>query len=45
MLFSNFLNTKEGQGLKWDLAGHVLYIYAKAHTRVPVQKVVAQKGS
>ena len=45
MLFSNFLNTKEGQKLQWDLAGHVLYIYAEAHTRVPVQKVVAQKGS
>jgi ABC-type Fe3+ transport system substrate-binding protein len=44
ILFSNFLNTKEGQALQWDLAGHDLHIYPEAHTRGPVEKVVAQKG-
>jgi len=44
ILFSNFLNTKEGQALQWDLAGHDLHIYPEAHTRTPVQKIIAQKG-
>ncbi|MFB3122296.1 MAG: ABC transporter substrate-binding protein [Candidatus Binatia bacterium] len=44
ILFSNFLNTKEGQALQWDLAGHDLHIYHDAHTRAPVQKIIAQKG-
>ncbi|MFQ5656315.1 MAG: ABC transporter substrate-binding protein [Candidatus Methylomirabilales bacterium] len=44
MLFTNFLQTKEGQALQWKLAGHDLHIYPEAHTRLPVQKVVAQNG-
>jgi len=44
ILFSNFLNTKEGQKLQWDLAGHDLHIYPEANTRAPVQKVIAARG-
>jgi len=44
ILFANFLNTKEGQKLQWDLAGHDLHIYPEANTRVPVQKVLAAGG-
>jgi ABC-type Fe3+ transport system substrate-binding protein len=44
ILFANFLNTKEGQKLQWDLAGHDLHIYPEANTRVSVQKVLGAGG-
>ena len=44
ILFTNFLNTKEGQILQWKLAGHDLYIYPEAHTRPMVQKFMDGGG-
>lgn len=44
ILFSNFLNTEEGQKLQWKLAGHDLHIYPEAQTRKPVEKVIKARG-
>jgi ABC-type Fe3+ transport system substrate-binding protein len=44
ILFANFLNTEEGQKLQWELAGHDLHIYPEAHTRKPVQRILAKGG-
>lgn len=44
ILFANFLNTEQGQKLQWELAGHDLHIYPEAHTRKPVQKILAKGG-
>jgi hypothetical protein len=43
-LFTNFLNTEEGQKLQWKFAGHDLHIYPEAETRKPVMKVVQGRG-
>lgn len=43
-LFINFMQTKEGQALQWERAGHDLHIYPEAHTRKPVQKVLEARG-
>ena len=43
-LFINFMSTKEGQALQWELARHDLHIYPEAHTRRPLQKVAEAHG-
>ncbi len=44
ILFTNFMNTAEGQKLQWDLGGHDLHIYPEAHTRAPVMAIVKSGG-
>ena len=43
-LLINFLNTREGQALQWEVGRHDLHIYPDAHNREPVQKVLAKGG-
>jgi len=43
-LLINFLNTKEGQALQWEIARHDLHIYKDSHNRKPVQKVIDKGG-
>lgn len=44
ILLINFLHTEEGQKLQWKIGARDLHIYPEAQTRVPVQRVVAEKG-